>query len=136
MRQRCLSPHSSDYPNYGGRGIRIDPRWNSYEMFLADMGEPEPGMTLDRIDNNGNYSKENCRWATRSVQNLNKRTCVRYELNGRSQTLAEWSRETGIGRTTLLLRIKNGVPLDQALTVRGFHGYQRGLRRVSAEVGA
>jgi len=84
------------------------------------MGEPGPGMTLDRIDNMDDYTPENCRWTTRAVQNLNKRNCVRYELNGKSQTLAEWSRETGIGRVTMLKRIQRGVPLHLALTKVGF----------------
>lgn len=120
MRARCNNAKTADYKNYGGRGIGYDPAWNSFEVFLADMGEPPLGATLDREDNSKGYSKANCRWASRKVQNLNKRSNVRYEFNGKSQTLSEWSRETGIGRVTLLKRLQRGVPLDVALTTKGF----------------
>lgn len=74
MRTRCRNPRYSDYADYGGRGISVDSRWGKYETFLADMGrKPSPLHSLDRIDVNGNYSKENCRWATPSQQSRNKR---------------------------------------------------------------
>lgn len=120
MRQRCTNPKLKDYKHYGLRGITFSRRWEEFANFLADMGEPAEGMTLDRIDNMGDYTPENCRWVPYSVQALNKRNCVRYELNGKSQTLAEWSRETGIGRITMLKRIQRGMPLELALTVKGY----------------
>lgn len=120
MRQRCNNPSRADLKNYGGRGIYHCPRWINFEVFLADMGECPAGLTLDREDTQGHYYPSNCRWVTRAVQNLNKRNCVRYEHDGKSQTLAEWARETGIGRVTLLKRIQRGVPMALALTTRGY----------------
>jgi len=76
MRQRCDNINRPDYINYGGRGITYQTSWGKFENFLIDMGEKPDGMSLDRINNEGNYTKENCRWSTRKEQNRNTRCVV------------------------------------------------------------
>jgi hypothetical protein len=92
MRQRCGNPKCRNYPNYGGRGIVVCFRWELFDNFLADMGERPPGRSLDRIDNNGNYEPGNCRWATHSQQQANKRPYkrkLRHELHPRARLTAD-----------------------------------------------
>ena len=73
MKQRCTNPKATGYAEYGGRGIAMCERWQSFDNFLVDMGERPAGMSLDRIDVDGNYEPNNCRWATITVQNFNRR---------------------------------------------------------------
>jgi|SRR5712671_3057393 len=80
MRQRCGNPSSHAWKWYGGRGITVCERWQKFENFLADMGERPPGLTLDRIDYNGNYEPGNCRWATWAVQGANRRPPTRQHV--------------------------------------------------------
>lgn len=91
MKSRCLNPNDPAYDRYGGRGIAVDPRWaDSFEVFIADMGARPEGMTLDRIDNDGDYTKTNCRWATRKEQAANKRSTFLVEIGGEVKCLAVW----------------------------------------------
>lgn len=112
IKRRCLTPGSSHYANYGGRGITVCQEWQvSFEAFYRDMGaKPSPNHSIDRIDNNGNYEPSNCRWATRLEQMNNTRANRRVEIDGRTQTLMEWAREMDIGDRAVL-RLAQGLPI-------------------------
>lgn len=77
MRQRCLNPANKNYKDYGGRGITVCERWNSFENFLLDMGEKPEGYSIERKDNNGNYEPDNCEWIPRGDQNKNTRRSLK-----------------------------------------------------------
>jgi hypothetical protein len=118
MNQRCYSKTCKDYPRYGGKGVTVCQSWrNDYRNFLADMGRRPEGMnSIDRIDNEGNYSPDNCRWATHSQQCRNRRSSKRIKFNGKTHTLAGWSEITGIHADTIGYRIKQGWTIHDALT--------------------
>ena len=116
MRQRCSNPNNPAYKNYGGRGIGVDPRWESFEAFLEDMGEAPENLTLERIDNDKGYGPDNCRWATRAEQGRNTRKCRLLTHKGETKTLKEWAIEYGINHQTLSKRLNNGWDLERALT--------------------
>lgn len=109
MKARCLNPRAPGYERYGGRGIKVCERWiQDFRNFLEDMGPRPVGTELDRIDNDGNYCKENCRWITHSENNRNKADNVFIEFGGQRRCLAEWAEVTGIGWHTLFYRIFKG----------------------------
>lgn len=117
MIQRCTNPKATHFQHYGGRGIVICERWRIFKNFYEDMGaKPDPKMEIDRIDNNRPYSPENCRWATRSEQMSNRRNNHLITHNGRTQTLTQWSKETGLRYNTIIRRIESGWTVEQALT--------------------
>jgi len=102
---------------YGGRGITVCERWESFANFLADMGPRPDGMELDRIDNDGNYEPGNCRWADRRVQNNNRGDYNRsVTFEGRTQTVTEWARERGLPWQTVYTRIYHGWSVEKALS--------------------
>lgn len=103
MRTRCTNPKYKQYKDYGGRGITVCDRWlESFENFLADMGEAPEDKTLDRIDNNGNYEPNNCRWATYHEQRMNRSDTVMFE----GKTVYAWAEELGMNYYTLYSRLK------------------------------
>lgn len=118
MIQRCTNPNHKSYKRYGDRGIEVCPAWrNEFLAFYKDMGERPAGMTLERIDNDKGYEPGNCRWASPLEQANNRRNNISLTVGGVTDTLANWSRKTGIGQKTIMYRIKNGWSDEQALSV-------------------
>ena len=116
MKQR-VRPNYQDSHRYHDRGIGIDPRWEaSFQEFYNDMGQKPEGMTLDRIDNDKGYSKENCRWATVLTQARNKSTNLVITFNGKTQTAVEWAEELNINPITFYSRIRKGWTIERAIT--------------------
>ncbi len=115
---RCCNPKARCFPRYGGRGIRICERWrSSFAHFLADVGaRPSVKHQIEREDNDGDYEPGNCRWATDAEQRRNKRTNRFVEHDGLRLTITDWSKRTGIDKTTLRNRILRGWPASRALT--------------------
>lgn len=108
MRTRCANPNWDHYERYGGRGITVCKEWEkSFEAFRnwALGAGYKDGLTLDRRDNDGPYSPENCRWATVKEQASNRSSTRYIEFNGETRTISEWSKITGVGRTTIKHRI-------------------------------
>lgn len=108
MKHRCYDKNAVNYKNYGGRGITICNEWlNNFKAFYdwSMLNGYKKGLTIDRIDNNGNYEPSNCRWVTREVQNNNKRTCNYLTYNGETHTIKEWSVIKGLDYRCLQQRI-------------------------------
>jgi hypothetical protein len=116
MKLRCNNPSNASYKNYGAKGISYCERWETFELFLEDMGERPEGMTLDRKDRSKDYCLENCRWATRKEQSQDRSITVWIEHDGRKLCLSDWAAETGIGLTTLKYRLDAGWSVERALT--------------------
>ncbi len=115
MIQRCTNPNSEDYHNYGGRGITVCEQWMKFENFLNHMGECPQKHSIDRINNEKGYYKENCRWATPKQQARNKQNNHLETYNGKTQCLAAWAEETGIAQHILWKRFSRGWPPSKAL---------------------
>jgi hypothetical protein len=121
MLSRCRNPKAAGYRYWGGRGIRVCPRWRkSFVAFLADMGEPPPGRTtIDRIKNHLSYRPGNCRWATSKTQNNNSRRNHMLTFKGKTQSVALWAEEIGIRQRLLHARVTRlGWSVERALTER------------------
>lgn len=125
MRYRCSNPNFAAYKNYGGRGITVCERWQTFANFYADMYPSySPGMQIDRIDNNGPYSPENCRWVSAKKNNRNKRSNVTIETPDGPMVLAEAAERYGIRPDTLWHRLKNKLPMAKVFA-------QQDLRRTA-----
>jgi len=140
MRQRCLNPNNGDYGRYGGRGVEICPRWDAFENFLADMGEPASDATIDRIDNDGNYEPSNCRWASRLEQGRNRETSRLVTVHGETACLSEWAARRALSVKTVQSRLRYGWSMAQALGLsprppprQALRGESHGCARLTAE---
>jgi hypothetical protein len=117
MMSRCNNPNAYGYKNYGGRGIQICDKWKKFEGFYEDMGDPPDDCTLDRINNNGNYCIENCRWGTKQEQVNNRRNTLHLTAFGVTKSVSEWAQEIGVQYQTLYRRLsKTGWTPEKALT--------------------
>lgn len=118
MLQRCRNTNNSGYHKYGGRGITVCNRWLTFENFLEDMGlRPSSKHSIERINNDGNYKKSNCRWATTKEQARNTRRNRMFTHDGRTMCITDWANHVGMADTTLLYRLDRGWPIGKALTV-------------------
>ena len=117
MRNRCNNPNNDAYENYGGRGIAVCSEWDDFEKFLSDMGERPKGMSIERIDNNQGYFKENCRWATSKEQHSNKRNNHTISFKGEDMTITQLAEKVGVKRSTLYYRLKNGWSIEKAISI-------------------
>lgn len=116
MRDRCNNPNRADYHRYGGRGITVCKRWESFENFLEDMGNPPKGYTLDRISNDKGYSPKNCKWSTRKEQVYNSSKVRLVTIGGKTKTLGEWLSQYAVTRSTFYQRLRRGYTEQEAIT--------------------
>lgn len=125
MLDRCRNPNNRMFPHYGARGISVCDRWHDFRNFLADMGEKPEGLSLDRIDNDGNYEPSNCRWASFKQQLRNRRVTVKATYQGKLMAISEIAEITGIDRKLLAARIKRGIPVEVALQTKKFSRWDK-----------
>lgn len=129
MKNRCLNKNNKDWPYYGGGGIKICDRWLDFNNFLKDMGERPPGLSLDRIDNCGNYEPKNCKWSSVRDQRRNRRTAVLIEHNGQTKNQQDWARDLGLDISTIQRRRKRGITnSSELLAIRPNRGETRNDR--------
>jgi len=125
MLNRCRCENTPRFEDYGGRGIAVCDRWLSFSSFLEDMGECKPGMSIDRIDVNGNYEPSNCRWATNTEQCNNKRNNRRIVVGGESMTCTEAARKYGLNRDMIRARLNRGLTGDEAIFTPSRYGVSK-----------
>lgn len=118
MIHRCNNPKSFAYKDYGARGITVSPDWLEFNNFLQDMGPRPSGLELERVDNNLGYSKNNCKWATRTAQMNNTRMTKKIEFKNKTQSISAWARELGISVAALWYRINSGWSVERAFTTK------------------
>ena len=117
MISRCTIPSATGYARYGGAGITVCDQWRSYDKFVADMGEPPVGASIDRIDGAKGYEPGNCRWATRQEQNENRKSVRWIEHGGKRMNVTQWAKHLGISKATLYEALEKH-PIEHALRAR------------------
>ena len=115
MKRRCLNKNYKKFKDYGGRGITVCDEWLEFINFYNDMGDIPDKKTLDRIDNNGNYCKENCRWTTWIEQANNRRNNRFLTYKGKTQTISQWARELNTNHNVISRRLKRGWSIRKTL---------------------
>lgn len=116
MKQRCYNPNNKAYRYYGERGIKMSERWRYFENFWSDMGATYyDGATIDRINENGDYERKNCRWIDRDENARKTRRTKFYEHDGRRLTIPQWAKEIGVSTACLYSRIQKGMTIKEAL---------------------
>jgi hypothetical protein len=116
MIRRCENPSHKSYKDYGARGIKVCDRWKSFDAFFSDMGKAPAGLSIDRIDTNGNYEPGNCRWTTQKVQQNNRRSNRVLSAFGREQTMQRWAEEFSITADAISKRLEGGWNAERAVT--------------------
>ncbi len=122
MKQRCTNKKMQAYKYYGGRGIKVCERWLKFENFYEDMGERPEGKSLDRIDNDGDYCKENCRWATIKEQMNNTRYNTKITFKGKTMNVNEWEKKLNMSSGAIRGRLKRGWSIEKTLTTPKIKG--------------
>ena len=120
IRQRCMNPNNGSYSDYGGRGIMVCERWEDFAAFLADMGDPPNGFSIERENVNGNYQPSNCSWQANKVQANNKRSNHAIYHDGKTKNLTEWCEIYGIEPSKVRYRLKQGWSTDKAFSNEDF----------------
>lgn len=116
IKRRCLNPNNKFYKNYGGRGITVCEDWLKFENFIRDMGnKPDKSYSIDRIDVNKGYNKENCIWSNRYTQDRNRTDSVNIEYKEETRNLCDVAREVGMHQQTLKARLGRGLPIEEAV---------------------
>ena len=138
MKCRCYNKLDKSYKRYGARGIIICDAWisnyHAFEMWATNNGYADY-LSIDRINNNGNYEPNNCRWTTAKEQARNKRPNHIISYAGKTQTLAAWADEVGLKHNTIINRIKRGWPIEKSLTTALLPNEKTNVARIKTQTG-
>jgi len=131
MIRRCTDTRKKTFHQWGGRGIKVSPEWMDFVKFFEDMGKRPLGHTLDRINNDLNYCKENCRWADQKVQTRNTRRNIRITIDGVTKCVSEWAEHIGIPANRIYLRLLYGwSDVDAVMKPAVYRGHEKRRRAV------